>query len=945
LPDNGACATDGKGAQELLAEFQQTGQQAPFEEIARRYAGMVYNVAYQVTRDAHDAEDATQATFLTLAVHAKTAGKIRYVGPWLRKVSHRLALDIRRSKKRRKAREERHANGNGHAMGNGNGNGNGFGPITEVPVSNGMQMEELRHILREELDKLPSKYRMPLILYYFGGLSPEEMGKELKVNTSTLGVRLHRGRKMLAESLSGRGVSINASIIGALLTGLVDSFVRDNLVHSASHAAVQVAAMGGMPDGTVVSAPIVAMIRSATSAIRLSRFKGIIAAAILVATTLAGAAEVLHRYDLLDSSILEKIDVLRFIRPMMDRLLAPRLTADAAGSGGSDLVPVNTERSSSTPGFVSNFEFSLTPRLSSADDLFTGDLATMTPAQAARVAAASVGSERLMMSQLQPVGIQNNTAAAYVAPPAAITSPKEFQLNTAKAVTAAASAPSVAASVATLAPTTIQPMVVDSMAASGLGETRTLSKGVVSTSQVVIGESGAGEFFHTGGEMRVSQSVVLGENAGSSGTYSISQDAKLTTPNLTIGKSGKGTVKQDGGTVVVANNQRSGTVTIAQDVGSSGKYLLDGGGKLYADNIVVGDRGTASFDQKNGTVATNWANLGKESTGNGAWTVEGGKVQLGDLTAAAVADQFSTPVSTAQSALPPPTPVLEVGRKGSGTLTLHASNPDGAAIQELPGIQGSALVVRSSQTGDGMLRGYGKVNLTGPVVQNGRIIADGFGAKRALDFSSAQLVTNTIDNPAGQHNGWYAQQGGSIVLPSIKITGENAYTWGEEKNDREIDLVNAVRFTPHGSQVTAGNGAISLSLLDPSSIDVAPLPDGRTAVSLWSLDSSIDLSSIDLMVRYDDLAADDAKINEADLGLWVYESGNWQALADASAGVDVDRHLLWATADGTPSYLAASSSGQPALPTSGVPEPSTFALFTMSLTALLVRRRRSKHSA
>src|SRR4029079_5698352 len=133
---------------------QQTGQQAPFEEIARRYAGMVYNVAYQVTRDAHDAEDATQATFLSLAVHAKTAGKIRYVGPWLRKVSHRLALDIRRSKKRRKAREEKHANGNGHANGH------------SVPVSSDMQMEELRQILREELDKLPSKYRMPLILYY-----------------------------------------------------------------------------------------------------------------------------------------------------------------------------------------------------------------------------------------------------------------------------------------------------------------------------------------------------------------------------------------------------------------------------------------------------------------------------------------------------------------------------------------------------------------------------------------------------------------------------------------------------------------------------------------------------------------------------------------------------------------------------------------------------------
>ena len=163
---------------------------------------MVYNVALRVTHDAHDAEDATQATFLTLAVHAKTSGKIRFLGPWLKKVSHRLALDIRRSKKRRTAREQRHAASNG-AESNGNGNGH------DLPIASGLHTEELRHILRDEIDRLPAKYRMPLILYYFGGLTPEEIGGQLHCNTSTLGVRLHRGRKMLAESLSTRGITMS----------------------------------------------------------------------------------------------------------------------------------------------------------------------------------------------------------------------------------------------------------------------------------------------------------------------------------------------------------------------------------------------------------------------------------------------------------------------------------------------------------------------------------------------------------------------------------------------------------------------------------------------------------------------------------------------------------------------------------------------------------------
>ena len=64
----------------------------------RRYSGMVYSVCYQVTRNAHDAEDAAQATFLTLAVQHKSSRSVKYVGPWLQHVAYRTSLDLRRSR-------------------------------------------------------------------------------------------------------------------------------------------------------------------------------------------------------------------------------------------------------------------------------------------------------------------------------------------------------------------------------------------------------------------------------------------------------------------------------------------------------------------------------------------------------------------------------------------------------------------------------------------------------------------------------------------------------------------------------------------------------------------------------------------------------------------------------------------------------------------------------
>src|SRR5205085_1762063 len=118
------------------------------------------------------------------------------------------------------------------------------------------------------------------------------MSKELQCNTSTLGVRLHRGRKMLADSLTGRGITMNAAIVGAILSGVVDTFVRDNLVHACTHAAVQVASGQYLADATI-SSHVATVIRSATAALRWSQLKAAVAAIVLLISAFAGGAQAL----------------------------------------------------------------------------------------------------------------------------------------------------------------------------------------------------------------------------------------------------------------------------------------------------------------------------------------------------------------------------------------------------------------------------------------------------------------------------------------------------------------------------------------------------------------------------------------------------------------------------------------------------------------------------
>jgi RNA polymerase sigma factor (sigma-70 family) len=209
---------------DLLAHYRASGAPEVFAQIMRAYGGMVYSVCFKVTKDAADAEDASQAVFLTLAVQCKTGAVIRYLGPWLKKVAKRTSLDLVRSRKRRTRRETVTAENRAEH----------YGVHPGTRSENG----EIHQIIRAELDQLPAKYRMPLVLHYFGGLNHDEISREMRCTTAALGVRLHRARKMLGKRLSARGISLESAALGVAVASAVGSVINDRLIHSTTHAMV-----------------------------------------------------------------------------------------------------------------------------------------------------------------------------------------------------------------------------------------------------------------------------------------------------------------------------------------------------------------------------------------------------------------------------------------------------------------------------------------------------------------------------------------------------------------------------------------------------------------------------------------------------------------------------------------------------------------------------------
>ena len=90
---------------ELLVRFL-AGDEAAFSELVQRHSGLVWGACQRILRNAEDADDAFQATFLVLARKARSLQWQDSIAGWLLETARRTSLKLRAIAARRRKVED-----------------------------------------------------------------------------------------------------------------------------------------------------------------------------------------------------------------------------------------------------------------------------------------------------------------------------------------------------------------------------------------------------------------------------------------------------------------------------------------------------------------------------------------------------------------------------------------------------------------------------------------------------------------------------------------------------------------------------------------------------------------------------------------------------------------------------------------------------------------------
>lgn len=180
-----------------LVQAIQSGRIDLYQELVSRYERKLYNFGLRMCRNASDAEDLVQDTFLNVFKYLKGFRHEAKFKNWLYKIAASVCIKKRRRLKHAPDQTlslEDFIPGDEAKMA-------GEAPRWATIPLDQLLNEELADMLSNTIHALPEKYRIVAVLRDVEGFSTAETAKILDITPANVKVRLHRARLFLRDKL------------------------------------------------------------------------------------------------------------------------------------------------------------------------------------------------------------------------------------------------------------------------------------------------------------------------------------------------------------------------------------------------------------------------------------------------------------------------------------------------------------------------------------------------------------------------------------------------------------------------------------------------------------------------------------------------------------------------------------------------------------------------
>lgn len=219
-------------------DYARTGNTSLLHALIEEFSDCSFNQARRIIGSDDGAEDAVQEAYLRLVRTAKRYDGSVLFAAWLGRLVHAAAVDHRRWMQRQR-RFNQPVN-------------QGAAIMHQTAASNDATAIDA---LRTMLETLPERYRNPLMLHYFCGLSRIEAAQALEVPAWTLETRLARGLERLRKKYARAGFAMTTAGLLAAFASVptygASPALKTGLLHVASQPLAGAAAPTSQAAGVI----------------------------------------------------------------------------------------------------------------------------------------------------------------------------------------------------------------------------------------------------------------------------------------------------------------------------------------------------------------------------------------------------------------------------------------------------------------------------------------------------------------------------------------------------------------------------------------------------------------------------------------------------------------------------------------------------------------------